>query len=205
MNTYFTFVHGWGGTPGLWDDLSTNLPANDSHRIDLGFIGTQQNLLNGFPAPSIYVTHSLGTMWALKKRPANMKALIAINGFSCFQNFTSDRVLHAMQAQLQRNPEAQMQEFWKTCNLPSYAELNVARLQEGLEWLASWNAKPELEALTCPVLALAGDNDPILPIDKMKNEWAGFDLHIREGGDHALPLSHPQWCAKHIEEFLNEL
>ena len=205
MSSQFVFVHGWGMAPDFWDDLIDHFPSINAHKIDLGFTDGQQELLNDIPSPSIYVTHSLGTMWALKKCHADMKVLIAINGFSCFKNFTTDRTLRAMKARLAKTPEAQMNDFWEMCNLPSSKELNVERLQEGLEWLSSWDMSSELKALHCPVLSLAGGDDPILPMDQMEKEWAGLNMHVQEKGAHALPLTDTQWCVDHIEAFCYEL
>ena len=204
MNSHFVFVHGWGMAPDFWDGLIDCLPGIKTSRIDLGFIESSASL-EKISDPAVYITHSLGTMWALKNHHADMKALVSINGFSYFQNFTDERVLRAMKTRLKRDPKAQMEEFWKSYGLPSSQNLNISTLQKGLEWLTSWDARKELEALTCPVLSLAGQNDPLLPLPLMKEEWEDFDLHICEDGNHALPLNNPQWCTDHIKEFLREL
>ena len=39
----------------------------------------------------------------------------------------------------------------------------MARLDEGLDWLMHWDARRAKQALTCPVLALAARDDPIVP------------------------------------------
>lgn len=203
MKFNFVFVHGWGVDSGFWNDLINCLPEIKASRIDLGFIGTRQDFLDQISSSAIYVTHSLGTMWVLKNHNPGMEGLIAINGFGCFRNFAEERVLRAMKVRLKREPEAQMKEFWDMCGLPVSSNLNVERLQEGLEWLTSWDAGQALKDLKCPVLALAGHDDPILPIAKMEKEWDNFDLHICEGGAHALPLSDPGWCSDHIKAFCN--
>lgn len=202
MSSQFVFVHGWGMSPNFWDPLIGCLPEAEMYKVDLGFIGEQQSLSGDAAEDAVYVTHSLGTVWALKNRPANIKALVAINGFGCFKNFADERVLRAMKTRLKKYPKAQMRDFWEMSDLPASDNLNVERLKEGLEWLASWDFVQMLTTLKCPVLALAGCEDPILPMTEMKKEWDGFDLHLREGGSHALPVSDPQWCANHIKEFL---
>lgn len=205
MGSQFVFVHGWGMAPDFWDDLIDHFPNIEAHRIDLGFIGSQRDFLDDISSSSVYVTHSLGTMWALKNRHADMKALIAINGFSCFKNFTDERALRAMKLRLTKEPESQMKDFWGMCDLPYSSDLNVEGLQEGLEWLSSWDMGSELKALRYPILSLVGGGDPILPIERMKKEWSGFNMHIQNSGGHALPLTDTQWCADHIEAFCHEL
>ena len=205
MSSQFVFVHGWGTAPGFWDDLIGHLPHIKARCVDLGFVGGQQEFLNDISEPSIYVTHSLGTMWALKHRHGDMKALIAINGFPCFKNFADERALRAMKLRLVREPEAQMKDFWEMCGLPFRGDLNIEYLKEGLAWLSSWDMSAELKALQCPVLSLAGGADPLLPVEIMKKTWPDFDLHISENGGHALPLTDTKWCAERIEAFCHEL
>ncbi len=205
MNSRFVFVHGWGMDPGFWDGLIDCLPEIETHKVDLGFVGASNMPSYDSSGSAIYITHSLGTMWALQNHFPHIDALISMNGFGCFKSFSDARVLKTMKMRLQRDPQAQMKEFWTNCDLPSNDHLNVPNLQEGLEWLDSWDLREELAALTCPVLSLAGDNDPILPIDAMKEAWAAFDLRVCEGGRHALPISHAQWCAEHVQEFIREL
>ena len=140
-----------------------------------------------------------------------MNALIAINGFSNFTNFVEERTLQTMQKRLARNPSAQMQSFWHNCGIDEQTQntldprLNKDKLQEGLEWLINWDTSKELNALPVPILPLGGDKDLILPLDKMKEAWSGFDLKIKKDGNHILPLSHPEWCIEKIKEFIGEL
>ena len=206
MSADIIFVHGWGMGPAFWDGLRARLPEVKATAVDLGFIGERQSSDATAECNSvIYITNSLGTMWAWKNHSHDMRGLIVINGFSCFQHFAEERTLQVMKTRLQKNPEKQMRDFWETSGLPPSDDLNVQRLKEGLEWLASWDVKETLNSLTCPVLSLAGANDPILPIELMKEEWAGYDMRICEGEGHGLPLSHPDWCANHIKDFIHAL
>ena len=198
------FVHGWGMAPDFWNALIKQLPEIKTQTIDLGFVGTSQTPQKQIDHPAIYVTHSLGTMWALKHHHADMKALIAINGFACFQSFTDAKTLRAMKARIKREPQSQMNDFWDMCNLPKSDDINPAKLAEGLEWLSSWDAGDALKTLECPVLSLAGSNDPILSMPQMKQEWGGYDLRICEGAGHALPITDTQWCVEQIKAFVNE-
>ena len=203
MNTRFVFVHGWGAKPAFWDGLLTVLPDIEATKIDLGFIGEDQVSTDEPLSPSVFVTHSLGTMWALKNHYPDIDMLISINGFGCFRHFVDERTLQTMQKRLERNPSQQMKEFRDMCAMPHYDDnLNIERLQEGLEWLRSWDMDAELSALEKPVLSLMGQHDPLLPLDRMEQEWAGYDMRICESGGHALPLTDAQWCAYNIKDFL---
>lgn len=205
MGLPFVFVHGWGMGSAFWDDLIDQMPGIDAYRVDLGFIGGAMDFVESAPEPAVYVTHSLGTMWAIKNREAQMKALIAVNGFARFTDYTQERTLRAMQARLQREPKAQMNEFWDMCGLTASDDLNIKRLGDGLEWLSSWDVSAARDALSCPVMALAGGKDPILPRSQIEKEWASYDVQLCEDGGHALPLTHPKWCAAHIREVVDAL
>lgn len=205
---HLTFVHGWGVDSSFWKDITDRLDSQLVSNIDLGFTKKLQSSpkLTVSPVPSIYITHSLGTMWALKNRYPYIKALIAINGFYCFRHFIYERTLRAMKERLKRNPITQMGEFWEKCGIsPANSGLNPERLQEGLEWLLSWNAGKELSALSCPVLVLAGGEDPVLPLSLMRKEWNGFNFHIQKKGGHALPLTDAGWCTEKIRGFVGGL
>ncbi|PCJ98123.1 MAG: hypothetical protein COA45_08190 [Zetaproteobacteria bacterium] len=201
------FVHGWGMNSKIWDAMSASFLEADCSVVDLGFIGGDENTQC---SKAIYITHSLGTMWALKHHLSDIEALVVVNGFSCFLDFAQARVLRTMQKRLLRNPSVQMQSFWESCGVPDDAQnqfsdpLNTDKLHEGLEWLINWDLSEPLRALQAPVLSLSGRNDFVLPHNKMKTQWAGYDMQTHEHGGHVLPLSHPQWCADQIKGFISE-
>ena len=203
----FIFVHGWGMDSGIWEEVAAGFPDARKHYVDLGFIGNKScESVPDFKAP-IYVTHSLGTAWALKHHGQDMQALIAINGFVCFQNFADERTLKTMQRRIQRSPEIQMEEFWRSCGFKNNLDqsLNKDRLHQGLEWLKDWDVSNILASLDIPVLSLSGGHDAILPLAQMKQEWVAHDIKIVEEGGHILPLSHASWCIEQIEGFVSEL
>ncbi len=192
----------------IWNELSQHIPTADKTFIDLGFTGTKPQTHIPSYKPAIYITHSLGTLWALKHQHASMDALIAINGFSSFKSFSDERTLQMMQKRLKTTPIRQMKAFWKTCSIPQNIQntldptLNIDRLHTGLDWLADWDETARLQTLSVPILALAGQKDLVLPIDMMKKEWHANTLEIQSAAGHALPLSHPEWCEQKIKEFI---
>lgn len=196
------FVHGWGFDASFWDPLISELPDVDYQAVEFGYLGSEQK----FPEVenAIFITHSLGTMWALKHYSSQIKGLIAINGFPCFQEFVDARVLKTMQKRLIRTPDVQMQEFWAQCGAENQSKpLDIEGLKEGLDHLANWDMRGDLRGLDCPVLSFVGDQDQVTSLPIMEKEWAGYDLKICAGGGHVLPLTHTKWCAGLIEDYLN--
>jgi pimeloyl-[acyl-carrier protein] methyl ester esterase len=59
--------------------------------------------------------------------------------------------------------------------------------------------------LTCPVMALAGTNDPIVPQGMSVASFAPETLTLVEGAGHLLPLSHPDWVAAQVRAFAARL
>jgi len=204
-NTPLTFVHGWGCSPNIWDSLIADLSDFQCKTIDLGFTRDQTDLKNTDSEESIYITHSLGTMWALKNRYKNMRVLIAINGFACFESFTQPNMLKRMQINLKKDPAKQMHDFWEMSDLPPQNTLNVDQLKNGLNWLSKWDYTHDLNNIPCKVKSIYGDNDPILDINAMHKHWHKHSHTVIRGAGHAIPLSHHKECAEIIRKWINDL
>ena len=197
------FVHGWGCDASYWDHVANNLSEFSIQRVNLGFVGAGV-CVSEIEEPSMFIAHSLGTMWALKHYRGLMRGLVAINGFPCFADHTDPKTLRSMILRLQRTPQKQMEDFWDVCDLQHHDRLQISTLLKGLASLKDWDLKTELENLTCPVMSLVGRNDPILNYDVMMRDWAKYEMHIAQDGGHSLPISHAQWCAEKIKIFINE-
>ncbi len=216
MGHNLTFIHGWGMDNRVWGKLLTHFPEEKIRFINLCFTnniipskveGSLHSLSVGRDDKAIYITHSLGTMWALKHHYHDMAGLITINGFTNFTDFIDKRILRSMQKHLKRNPNILMNEFWDNISLPSDLRsdnLNIDRLYEGLEWLINWDVEPELKALQVPILSLAGNKDPLLSNKMLEKQLLSTNININENGGHILPLTHPEWCANKIKEFISE-
>jgi len=191
------YVHGWGLDKSFWDPLINTLPYK-SRSLNLGYIGEKET--NPSDQKSIYVTHSLGTMWALKNHAAHISTLIAINGFYNFKPFSDSRTLRAIKQGLIKNTSAQMKNFFKTAQIKTNPQnFNTNRLIKDLDMLATGDETASLKALSCPVFSLIGESDPILALKLCEKEWLGYDVKICQQGGHALPITHIDWCAEHIE------
>ncbi|MFK7838698.1 MAG: alpha/beta fold hydrolase [Bdellovibrionales bacterium] len=198
--TTITYIHGWGSGPEIWQDVINELPEFTHKTLNLGFTGKEANIEF---TNAIYVTHSMGTMVALKNAYKQINALIAINGFSHFMPFTKPQTLDRMLENLKQTPEQQMQDFWQTTNLPANQTINQNQLKQGLGWLKNWDTTNELESLTCPILSIYGDTDPILNKQRMNKHWDGYTTHIIKNAGHNIPLSHASFCANKIREAAN--
>jgi len=208
------FVHGWGEDSRIWEGITEHLPGFNHHFIDLGFIGEESDSDYEIVIPEVkspmYVTHSLGTTWVLNNIPLKqISALVAINGFGRFADFASNETLKIMSKSLQRNIFLQMEMFWKNCNFPENMrqtykhELRMRELSQGLSWLSSWDKSEKLQDLKTkgvPVLSLGGEKDLILPPEIMRAHWNGLGCNVvmNEQAGHALPITHPKWCAQEI-------
>lgn len=182
------------------------LPSRESLCLNLGFL--EKTMPQDLEEPAILITHSLGALYALRHHADYIRGLVAINAAPCFSAFTPPEILQTMKAGLEKNPRAQMRSFYAAAGLPPDhwpQGWNVPRLQEGLNWLAEWDLRPQLKALSCPVLALLGAQDQIAPLSAAQGQWQGFETHIREEAAHALPVTEPKWCADHIQRFIKTL
>ncbi|GJM01732.1 MAG: hypothetical protein DHS20C08_02330 [Rhodomicrobium sp.] len=205
----FVFIHGWGMDGQIFNRLSRSLKAEAPKTIELGFIKGGKTNWNYPARPAIYITHSLGTLWLLRewrlRGVPSLGALISLNGFSCFTEFTDPRQLKLMQRGLAKNPAAQMSDFWRRAGGGFHRDaggLNAERLSEGLTWLAEWDETKTLASLKCPVLALGSAMDAIVPVENFKATWQDHNTAIHETASHMLPLEAPEWCRDEILKFL---
>jgi pimeloyl-[acyl-carrier protein] methyl ester esterase len=203
----FVLAHGWGFHAGIWDPFVDHLPNAEIARVDLGFVEGGPAGVNDWPEDSIAIGHSLGLLWLLRQGQGRFRALVSIQGFDCFScHIPKSRVL-GMQRTLKRDADATLRAFWKSCGTEPFAAkdaLNIEALGNGLDWLASWDAREERAALDCPMLALASGDDAIVPRSMSETIWNG-DVIWSETGGHALPLLRPDWCASHVIDFADAI
>lgn len=202
------FIHGWAFHAGVWERTAVRLAHRDPVFLDLGFVRNGPRAVGRFPENAVYVGHSFGVLWLLKHGPRAMRALVSIAGFDCFHAFADAGAIDAMKSGMERNPEAQLRAFWRTCGSGVFADreaTDIATLKAGLDWLAGWDERERRRALDCPVLALASKDDTVVPYAASREMWAGADLRTTPTGGHGLPLTEPEWCAEQIEEFLRGL
>lgn len=203
-------VHGWGFHSGVWDKLIPHLDGHDIHRIDLGFMREGPRASNEMPADSLCIGHSFGVMWLLKHGPRPLRGLMSIAGFDCLHKYVPKDVLDAMREGMLTDPHTQMKNFWKNAgfagNEPE-GDPDFGGLRGGLDWISTWDVGEELKNLGAPVLALAARDDRVVREEMTEDIWGGglAELHWRDEGGHLLPLTHPEWCAEHINKFADDI
>ena len=200
-------VHGWGFGAGFWDGLLQRLPDLEAERIDLGFYGEPR-----MPAVSrpLVVAHSMGLAWALANIPRPWTGLLAVNAFARFTRSphfiegVPPRMVERMQTRFATEPRAVAAEFLTRCGIasPDTAAMDAAPLGESLAWLGKCDERSSLLMLSCPRLALAGMNDPIVPPAMSTASFPAEELILAEGGGHLLPLTHPDWVAANLRHLL---
>ncbi|MGA7458344.1 MAG: hypothetical protein WBW51_13635 [Methyloceanibacter sp.] len=204
----FVLVHGWGFHAGIFADLISHLGGAETTLIDLGFVSGGPKGESDWPSDAIAIGHSLGLLWLLQQGGGRFRGLVSIQGFDCFCCHIGPSRIAALKRGLEREPGGTLQAFWRSCGASGFAlpaALNVARLDEGLDWLMHWDARKAKHELACPVLALAARDDPIVPASMSEAIWQDHGIEWSLDGGHVLPLRHPRWCARHVLEFANAL
>ncbi len=203
----FVLIHGWGFHGGIFADFVDFLKGADVTLVDLGFVAGGPKGAREWPEDAVAVGHSLGLLWLLERGGGSYRGLVSIQGFDCFSCHVAPSRLAALKRGLEREPGGTLQAFWRSCGASGFAlpqALNVARLDEGLDWLMTWDARKTREGLNCPVLALASRDDDIVPPSMSEAIWGESIIWSPDGG-HVLPLKHPDWCARHVLEFADAL
>lgn len=204
----FVLVHGWGFHAGIFADLISHLEGAETTLIDLGFVSGGPKGETDWPSDAIAIGHSLGLLWLLEQGGGRFRGLVSIQGFDCFCCHIVPSRIAALKRGLEREPGGTLQAFWRSCGAAGFAlpeALNVARLDEGLDWLMHWDARKAKQELACPVLALAARDDAIVPASMSEAIWEDTGIIWSQDGGHVLPLRHPRWCARHVLEFANAL
>jgi len=204
----FVLVHGWGFHAGIFADLISHLDGAETTLIDLGFVSGGPKRDTDWPSDAIAIGHSLGLLWLLEQGRGRFRGLVSIQGFDCFCCHIAPSRIVALKRGLEREPGGTLQAFWRSCGASGFAlpeALNVARLDEGLDWLMHWDAQKVRHELACPALALAARDDAIVPAPMSEAIWEDTGIIWSQDGGHVLPLRHPRWCARHVLEFASAL
>ena len=206
------FIHGWAMAPSIWTELTERLPELEASFADRGYFGGE-----GAPAPdepALWITHSLGTMLALRDLPETCIGLVAINGFDRFASGDgiagiAPRVLDRMLSRLEGEVEPIVREFHRSCGAAEHpGEPLREPLRADLELLRNGDFRQISTALTVPVLSLQGAEDPILPADmraRTLRKTPDFRAFEHASAGHLLPLQAPDWCAEQLRNFLAEI
>jgi pimeloyl-[acyl-carrier protein] methyl ester esterase len=204
------FVHGWGLTPDLWDEVASRIDA-PSERLDLGHFGAPR--LGALPlAPFISVGHSFGCLWLLRHWPEGCAGLVSINGFGRFAagaefpQGAPRRPLDRMITRFAEDPDGVAAAFLDRCAAPRPARaIQRQRAEEGLVALRDWDERATCATLGVPIAALCGGVDPIVPPSLSSASLPGARLTVLEDQGHLLPLTAPDACAAAIAALAAEV
>lgn len=212
MTPSLLLIHGWGFGPAFWDAFRGALPEVPMMAADLGYFGPPSFLrLDG---PVVVVGHSTGALLALRSPPPDCMGLVAINGFDHFVALdgaagVAPRLLDRMITRLPQDPVATVADFRRRCGDTSPFGLpEPTRLGEHLQLLRTADERQRAATWTQPLLHLAGDRDPILPPELRAQAFAraprlAHASHAEAG--HLLPVTHPEWCARQLRDWLHNL
>lgn len=201
------FVHGWGFDAQFWTPVAERLPEFARVFVDFGF---REAAAHHPKVPgAIVVGHSMGFAWALANLPRPWAGAIAVNAFPRFTrspDFVSGvapRMVERMLAKFAEAPAAVTRDFLGRAGVaePQVDDIRPEPLGEALSWLAACDERAAMKALDCPLLALAGTRDAIVPEAMSREAFAQAALVLAEGADHLLPRSHPEWVASQIRLF----
>lgn len=192
------FVHGWGFDGGLWRDVIARLPEFETLIEDRGYFG--HPAAPEVDGPCAVIAHSHGAMRALLSPPADMRGLIAINGFDRFD--VPRRILDRMITRFAEAPSEVLADFRQRCGTTEPAPaFDAPLLLQDLHGLRDDDASGPLNI---PVLSLQGANDAIFPpaLHVATFAQAPVTRATHPDADHLMPLAQPQWCADAIRAFV---
>nr|WP_167668880.1 methyltransferase domain-containing protein [Allopusillimonas soli] len=206
------FVHGWGFDSAFWQPLCDALSDWPQAMLDLGYFdghAPQPDLPEG---PLVCIGHSFGFMHALGLAPEQAVAWISINGFPRFsasQSFpegVAPRLIQRMIRRMETHPAEVVDTFRQRCAAgPAMRKPNADTLRRDLLRLLNEDRRADLGSLGRPLLALASEDDEVVPPSMTRAAFEPALLRWHVDGGHLLPRSDAQWCALRIREFLRGL
>lgn len=220
MDLGLVFYHGWGLDAHFWQPLAARLSQHAQVFFDAGYFGLPDAPTLSPNHRWVGIGHSLGFARALQTPPAGgWTALVSVAGFTrfCAPPFGGEgqprRVVERMVRVYAREPQAVLADFLARSGLadrmpPPSAARNDTRLAADLALLLDIDAQAqltELGTLHTPVLALAAQDDAIVPSALTEATFAQRPhtrLVWQEQGGHALGHVNANVCAGVITDFL---
>lgn len=196
------FVHGWGYGASFWDPLRRALGNVPNAALDLGYFGSPQTSMpNGV---TLLIGHSLGFLWLARQPALGHLPLIGINAFPRFveaddyKPAIAPRVLERMRRRILTDARGVLAEFWQRAGASGPdAAPNTNALAEGLDHLAVWDERENLNRRASSVRLIAGEEDAIVPAAMTRMAFRNFTIDWLPGG-HALPQTRATELARLI-------
>ncbi len=195
--------HGWAGNADLWLPLASEL-ADDAQFLvfDRGYYGNSR-VVDASIVPDVLVVHSMGWMFVPETTLYQARKVIFLNSFANFIPTPADAarrvraVVSMMQANLSRNPYAQVAAFCETAVLPNPSvqvdDVDAKLLQADLENLVTRRLTPESFEPTSCLMFVHASNDSIVHPAATLDTCSAFPQseHLSlESSQHNLPISH---------------
>lgn len=219
MNPPLLFITGWAHGREAVQPMADALADGIEPTI---LTGAEVLATREIPDCEYLVTGSMGGLLAMELLPKTCKKLALISSTAKFcagdgyPHGTQEKVLRRMNVQLQRNPEAVLDEFFKNVHYPRResrqamtmrhnAEWDLDDLVAGLTYLLESDVRKQVPNINIPVLLLHGNADRIIPATA--SQWLNAHLPISElkmieNGGHALPAHQFATIMTEIRSFL---
>jgi len=224
------FFHGWGFDSLIWDPLLPDLVSNyQLYLVDLPGFGLTPPmdwqsfkilLLNQLPDSFALLGWSMGGMWATRlaiEAPQRVSHLLNIASSPRFLKDidwpgVDECVLATFYHNLTKSPAQTVAQFTalqlrgvivpalKNMQLPS-----LAGLRAGLDVLACWDLRQQLNDINKPVCYMFGRLDSIIPravMPVMEKKYPHFDYVLYPHAAHIPFLSHSRQFMASLQNFL---
>lgn len=235
MTAPLFFLPGWGVGTGPLQSTAEALGATLRHLPGYGgtplipaFDTAADELAAAVPSGATLMGWSLGGSLALNaaaRHPGHIGRVITIGSTACFvqrdgwPHAELPESLAAFTEAVEADPAAMLPRFVGNFNRGDRQAKALTRriledtgplappetLATGLRWLAELDIRAQLPRITCPVLLLLGDHDPLVPLaaaQAMADAIPGATLRALPDCAHAPFLSDPACFAGHVTTFL---
>jgi len=205
------FMHGWSFDASFWHPVCHALGQCDMTLLERGYSGARP--FTTLPdQPFVLVTHSAGTLWALRHSLPQCRKIIAFNGFARFSQADdfpqglSIRVLTRMRTRLARTTNETVMQFRRqfTPFIPCPPHLDLPVLDEGLVELMEGDGRATAHSLGRSLMAIHGTDDELVSGAMHEASFPDATRLIFEGG-HLLPFTAPHQCAAIISNALRDV
>lgn len=203
--TVLVFHHGWSFDRSFFKPLAEALKWDgDVVHCDAGYFGGEKEC-PALNEPAIGIGHSMGFAHLVNANNG-WKALISIGGFLrfCHSDETRQTVL-SLEKNFEQEPESVTINLHRHCDVPfepDFSTLNKQKTFDDLHSLLTVDVSEKIQKIDCPVLALHGREDRVVPMIQSRKEFKPYTFAKHPTAHHGLGYHETDWCAEKIKEFL---
>lgn len=228
-------IPGWGVGAGPLQSTAEalgatlrNLPGYGGTPLIKDFDAAADDIAATLPAGSTLIGWSLGGSLALNaaaRHPGQFASIITIGSTACFvqrngwPHAEDPKGLAAFTEAILADPQAMLPRFVGNFNRGDQHAKALTRrildgigplapletLAAGLHWLAELDIRQRLPNISCPVMLMVGESDPLVPLPAAQAMAAAIPnatVKVMTGCAHAPFLSDPAGFAGHVRNFL---